>query len=223
MLGLLDARPDHRWRVDGTPRDFTFGDVKMRIAIQDELGRIDLNQADRSLLAGLFRSAGLDAEAAADFADKVLDWRSTGPGMQPSGIRASGFQIADLKYVPRNGPFQSVDELKLVKGITTDLYERVEPALTVYSGRQFIDPQFAPREALAALPGQSRDVAAVIVSHSRQGGRAGTIDPAIPLGGRAFGIRLQIALSDGGRTRDVVVRLTDQPHRPYWLLSWRNR
>jgi general secretion pathway protein K len=108
--------------------------------------------------------------------------------------------------------------------VTPELYRRVEPALTVYSGRQFIDPQFAPAEALAALPGQSREAAAALIASRRsQGVRAGIIDPAIPLGGRAFSIRLQIERPGGALTREVVVRVTDQPSEPYWLLSWRSK
>ena len=80
VLALLDRRPERRWRVDGVPQDFTFAGVTLRIAIQDELGRIDLNQADQSLLAGLFRSAGLDAQAASSLVDKILDWRDANPG-----------------------------------------------------------------------------------------------------------------------------------------------
>src|SRR5262249_22514762 len=122
-----------------------------------------------------------------------------------------------------NGPFQSVDELKLVLGITPAIYRRVEPALTVYSGRPFLDPQFAPPQALAALPGQSREAtAAVIAARSAQGARAGIVGSPT-LGGRAFSIRLEIARPEGPQTREVVVRLTDQPNDPYWVLSWRTK
>jgi general secretion pathway protein K len=44
-----------------------------------------------------------------------------------------------------------VDELRLVLGINDKLFRRIEPALTVYSGRPNLDPQIAPREALIAL------------------------------------------------------------------------
>jgi general secretion pathway protein K len=225
VLGILETRRERRWRVDGAPQDFMFGDMKIRVSIQDELGRIDLNHADRSLLAGLFRSARLDVEAAAGLADKVLDWRgSSGSGRQPGSTKEPEHRAAGLAYTPRNGPFQSVDELKLVEGMTVELYRRVATAVTVYSGRQFIDPQFAPAEALAALPGQSRDAAAALItSRSSQGARTGTIDPSIPLGGRAFSIRLEIAQVGGALKREVVIRLTDDPFRPYWVLSWRGR
>ena len=224
-LGLLDPRPERRWRVDGTPQEFTFGKVKMRITIQDELGRIDLNQADRGLLIGLFQSAGLGVVAASGVVDKVLDWREAGAGKRPSGAQEPDYRAAGLAYAPRNGPFQSVEELRLVLGITPDLLRRVEPALTVYSGRPLLDPQFAPPEALAALPGMSKEAAAAaLATRKTQGVRAGIIPPGVSLRGRAFGIRVQV---DQGRgavvTREVTIRLTDQDSQPYWVLSWRSR
>lgn len=224
VLGLLDPRPERRWRVDGVPHDFTFGNRKMRIAIQDELGRIDLNIADQSLLIGLFQSAGLDFFAASSLVDKVLDWRDTSLGRRTHGAKEPEYRSAGFAYTPRNGPFQSVDELKLVMGITPELYRRVRPALTVYSGRQFLDPQFAPREALSALSSMNSDtVASTIAARASQGARAGIIDPAISLRGRAFTIRTEIEKADGALEREVVIRLTDHALQPHWLLSWRSK
>jgi general secretion pathway protein K len=224
VLGLLDPRRERRWRVDGAPQAYSFGGTKIRIAVQDELGRIDLNHADRSLLAGLFQSVGLGMDAAGGLADKIMDWRGSGSGKRLSGAQEPDYRAAGLGHAPRNGPFQSVDELKLIMGVTPELYRRVEPALTVYSGRQFLDPQFAPAVALAALPEQSREAAAAVIASRRgQGTRAGTIDPTVPLGGRAFSIRLEIERPGGAFEREVVIRLTDEPSQPYWLLSWRSK
>jgi general secretion pathway protein K len=224
VLGLLDSRPERRWRVDGTRQEFTFGGFTMRVAIQDELGRIDLNHADRPIIVGLLRSAGLGVDTAGALADKILDWRSAGPGRSLHGAKEPDYRAASLSYGPRGGPFQSVDELKLVLGMTPELYARIEPALTVYSGRQFIDPQFAPAVAIAALPGQSSSAAAAVVTaRASQGNRAGIIAPGISLGGRAFGIRLGVERQGGALTREVVVRLADHAAQPYWLLSWRSK
>ena len=43
---------------------------------KDELGKIDLNAADETLLTRLFTSVGLDAQAASSLVEKILDWRS---------------------------------------------------------------------------------------------------------------------------------------------------
>ena len=144
ILALLDPRPDKRWRVDGATQSFAFNGIPMSLAIQDELGRIDLNYADGSLLAALFRSAGLEAGPASSLVDKVLDWRDPNPSHRLNGAKQNDYREAGSLYQPRNGPFQSVDELKLVMGVTLELFKRVEPALTVYSGRQFFDPQACP-------------------------------------------------------------------------------
>ncbi len=231
VLGLIDPRYDRRWRVDGVAQEFSFAGAAVRVAIQDELGRIDLNHADAALLTGLFQSAGLDASAASRLVDKILDWRDPSGLKRLNGAAAEDYREAGYPYRPRNGPFQSVDELKLVMDMTPELFRRVEPALTVYSGHQFIDPQFAPPEALLALPAMNADAATAFVStQSGQassswsaGTRAGIIDPIVPLQGRAFTIRADIDRPAGRLSWEAAVRLTDNPSEPYWLLSWRAR
>src|SRR5690242_5049277 len=46
ILGISDARIESRWRVDGQPEGFVFAGYKIRVSVQDELGRFDLNLAD---------------------------------------------------------------------------------------------------------------------------------------------------------------------------------
>ena len=48
-----------------------------------------------------------------DFADAIMDWRGT------NGIVSLDY--ASLGYVPKNAPFETVDELRLVYGATGDL------------------------------------------------------------------------------------------------------
>lgn len=231
VLGLLDPRYDRRWRVDGVAQEFSFGGARARVAIQDELGRIDINHADGALLIRLFQSAGLDAASASRLVDKILDWRDSSGLKRLNGAAAQDYHAAGFKYGPRNGPFQSTDELKLVMDMTPELFRRVEPALTVYSGRQFIDPQFAPPEVLAALPAMNADSATSFIaarSNSANGSaysgtRMGVIDPTVPLRGRAFTIRADIDKPPRTLSREVTVRITDNPSQPYWVLSWKAR
>ena len=153
ILGLSDQRGDRLWRTDGVARNFDFDRNRVRVVVQDELGRIDLNHADTGLLDGLLQSAGVAPQSASAMADKIQDWRDPGALKRVNGGKEQDYRLAGLAYGPRNGPFQSVEELALVMDMTPALFKRIEPALTVYSGRQFIDPQVAPREALMALPG----------------------------------------------------------------------
>src|SRR5258707_13866262 len=73
---LLDPRPDRRWRTDGATQRFEFNGASIKVSVQDELGKIDLNQADAPLLARLLQSAGLDPDSASNLAANVVDWRA---------------------------------------------------------------------------------------------------------------------------------------------------
>ena len=133
VLSLLDSLPDGRWRTDGVARRLELGGIPVSVSIQDELGRIDINHADGTLLVRVFQAAGLDNQAASALVDKVLDWRDSNPLKRLNGADAQDYRVAGSSSLPRKGPFQSIDELKLVMGMTPDLFRRVEPALTVYS------------------------------------------------------------------------------------------
>ncbi len=219
VLGLLDPNPQTRWRTDGVPRIIDFEGTRMRVAVQDELGRIDLNNADGTLLAGLLRSLGVEAQAASALVDKILDWRDPGTLKRLNGAKDPEYRDAGFAYRPRNGPFQSVDELKLVMGMTEELFRRVEPAVTVYSGRPSFDPQLAPPEALRALPTMDAQKVATLV-----GARSGQpLMAEVPLIGRAFTIRIDVERPAGVQHREAVVRLTDHPQQIYWLLTWKDR
>ena len=219
VLSLLDPRPEMQWRSDGVPRDFDFAGTRMRIWVQDELGRIDLNNADGSLLIGLFQSVGLDALAAGALVDKILDWRDSSSLKRLNGAKDPEYRAAGFPYRPRNGPFQHVDELLLVMGMTPELFARVEPALTVYSGRPSVDPRVATPEALRALPTMdAQKVAALVAARSAQP----TVAALSPIG-RAFAIRIDVERAAGRQRREAVVRLTDHPSQIFWLLSWKDR
>jgi len=226
VLGVSDGRPDRRWRTDGVAQNFEFGGIPVKIFVQDELGRIDLNHADAGLLAGLFRSAGLDPEPASGMVDKVLDWREPGNLTHLNGAKANDYRSAGYGNLPRSGPFQSVDELLLVMGMSRGLFKRIEPALTVYSGRQFVDPQVAPREALLALPAMdSARVSAIMAARSdpatSQAPGSSSAASSPPLPGRAFAIRAEFGGSMGVVAHEAVIRLTGDPAQPYWVLNWK--
>lgn len=221
VFRLFDLRPDRQWRMNEAQM-FEFGGAAIRIAIQDELGKIDLNQADPALLAGLLRSSGLDPDAAAGLADKIVDWRTTTEFKHLNGAKQAEYRAANSAYRPRNGPFQSVDELLLVMDMTPALLRRIEPAVTVYSASQFIDPQRASPEALAVLPDAIRNLAAASPSPPSFPVGAND-DPTASLRGRAFTVCVEFEKFTRSYRYDAVVRVTDDPARPYFLLNWRSR
>jgi general secretion pathway protein K len=233
ILSLLESDPGRRWRIDGVPQEFEFAGHRMRVSLQDETGKIDLNTTDRELLVNLLISQDLNPQAANELTDKILDWRDPSDAHRLNGAKAEDYRIAGYPYGPRNGAFQTVDELKLVMGMTHDLFKRVEPAITVYSQRPMINMATAPREALLALPTFDAEKAdAVLAARSGEDhpdtvadattNASPTIQP-LSLFGLAFAIHVELLDSEfSGFAKEAVVRITGDPRQPYWVLSWRD-
>jgi general secretion pathway protein K len=220
ILGLTDERPGQRWRTDGTPRNFAFDDVPVIIAIEDELGKIDLNTTRDDILRGLFYAAGADPDLADALTDRVLDWRMPGQTKHLNGATAEDYQDAGAEIRPRGSAFQSVDELRFVLGMTPALFKAIAPAITVYSQRSTIDPGTAPRLALRAVGQNEQATEATLASRSTGGSASPSLPPALSLGGRTFTIVAQVAFAKQIYIHRAVIRLTGDPARPYWILSW---
>jgi general secretion pathway protein K len=214
ILRLLDPRLSGQPPIDGSPFPVSFAGHQLRLTIQDEAGKIDLNTAQDELLRRLLRSAGADPETAGALKDRILDWREPGINKRLNGAKAPEYRAAGLTYGPRNAPFATVEEVQLVMGMTPELFAAIAPALTVYSQTPWIDPSFAPAEVLRTLP--SMDEAAInALLQSRASAR-----PAVMLG-HAFMITAEADGPDGLRvSRNAVIRLTGRANAPIWIYRW---
>jgi general secretion pathway protein K len=116
-----------------------------------EAARIDLNMAPAAMIAGLFTALGAKPDAAAEFADRVVGWR-TKPKPNAQDEEGALYGAAGLNYLPRRAPFDSVDELWLVLGLPPEIVERALPFVTIFSGMAEINVLDAAPEVIAALP-----------------------------------------------------------------------
>ena len=82
--------------------------------VSDEESRLNLNTADNEALAKL---NGMSAPIAAALAD----WRDGDNAPSPGGAEAEYYLSLQPPYLPRNGPFQTVRELLMVKDVSSDL------------------------------------------------------------------------------------------------------
>ena len=128
-----------------------FGDGMVRTRVQYEIGKLDLNVGSPLLWRKLLVGTGLTAEAADRLTDAVEDFKDADNLKRPNGAEAADYAAAGLKYGPKNAPFASVAELQQVFGMTPDLYRRLAPYVTVYSGRSFVDTRFAAKGLVHSL------------------------------------------------------------------------
>lgn len=98
--------------------EFSLSSGTFRLQIVDGSGRLDLNTAPQEALTNL----GLTTEQV----DSLLDWREIGQAQatRPEGAKDSYYNALPEPYNARLGPLQSVDELLLIKGFTTDALYR---------------------------------------------------------------------------------------------------
>ena len=210
--------------------DFRIGRANVSVDFRSETARVDLNQAPKELLAGLFEALGASPEEADQFADRVIGWR-TPPAAGPQDKETSLYRAAGLNYGPRGGDFAHVDELWLLPGLPPALIERALPFITVFSGRAEVNVLDAAPEVLAALPGMTPErlnaVLGLQLEPSQSGRSASTVlGPTQTFttteGGKVVRVTARIAFDNGRHMASEAVILVDGRREPYRILSWQD-
>jgi general secretion pathway protein K len=201
VLGLRD--PDELTRLipDGRPYQFLVEDMVVEVAITDERGKVDVNSADEATLLQLFQGHGMPEDEAKLLVAAVMDWADVDEIERADGAEAPAYESLGLDAGPGNRPFVMVEELLQVLGMSWDLFQKIEPGLTVFSEAGLPDPAYAPLEALLALPDMTEeDARNFIEERQSQDGTSG-VGATLPNG--------QVAVARGrGLTYSVLAKAT---------------
>jgi general secretion pathway protein K len=163
MLAALAQ--DDPWRLpqDLVPPGMALGEAEFVLELQDTGMWLNINQASEEMLHS-FLAQGLRIDYA--WADRVtqaiLDWRDADDLPRINGAERDEYLEAGLAVLPANRLFTRVDELRHVMGVTPELFEAMQPHLTVLgSGR--ININAAPEPVLLAVPTFTPQVAREIL------------------------------------------------------------
>ena len=178
---LLNPDQNKRWRADGSIYQINATVAKVRIRLLSEAGKIDINQADQTLLQGLMTHAPVDEEQQRRLVSAILDWRDTDDLVHIDGAEKGEYQDAGLSYQPRNKPFQTIEELQLVLGMNATVFKWIEALVTVYSGQQQIDLRQAAKEVLKVIPGLDAGLVDAYIAARLESAKNGLPVPAFPL------------------------------------------
>lgn len=152
LVRLADTEPTTRWLPDGRSYRWSYAGGEVELQIVDETGKVDLNQAGQPLLTALMQTQGVDQEQAGRIASAIVDWRDADPLTQVGGgAEDPDYAAAGRPYGAKDAPFETVAEVEQVLGMTPELYARLEPYLTLYSGRGEPDPTYAQAAVLTAM------------------------------------------------------------------------
>ncbi|HAR27916.1 MAG TPA: general secretion pathway protein GspK, partial [Bradyrhizobium sp.] len=217
---------DEKTRPQHGAFQFGLDDASVGVTFTSEAGRVDLNYASKEMLVGLFVVLGASKDAAGEYADRIVGWR-TRPTPGSENVEVARYNA--LGYSPRQGLFTHVNELALVAGIPEAFVDRVLPFVTVFNGSPDVDPKIAaPEVALAVNKASGKDQDGFgSAAPSPNGTVAGAQAPspqsaASTAQSPCYRIAISIRFRNGHRTTsEAVVALGDKAE-PYRVLSWQN-
>lgn len=231
QLMMLWPDKDRRWRAGARVYRLLTDEHELRVRIFAETGKVDLNMAAESLLLTVMRAVTEDSQRQRRLVDAIIDWRDADDQPRPQGAERDQYAKAGVDVVPANGPFQTLDELQQLLGMDNDLYQKLLPWLTVYSGQAEVDLQQATPDLLQLLQTD--------LSNQRQSNtfldqrlEAGdSQSAAIPGNAETtlsgiYTILAQVRGLDGGKASlQVIVRNGDEGNgalkTPFTVLDWR--
>jgi len=231
LLMLSHPDPLKRWRTDGTPYEAVLPGGRVRVAIFDESGKIDLNAASEQTLRALLDRLAGNEDLAAGLADKILDWRDNDDLTRLHGAEAKDYQAEGKAYVPQNKNFQALEELQMVSGLTPALYKTLEPLLTIYSGQDGINPQKASAGTLRTVLGLDEKTVADYVELRRATPANAPPPLPIPQGaihlnqGGEIAYTLFARAAEGGAGVKAVARrqISRNNGAPFAFVSWKQQ
>ncbi|MFK8013162.1 MAG: general secretion pathway protein GspK [Marinicellaceae bacterium] len=229
---LRNPDVESRWIADGRKYTMDFSESEIEIYIVDETGKIDINLASDELLVGLFASLGMSDDDALTLTERVIDWRDNDDIKGFNGAEDDDYEAEGYPYGAKDALFDTVPELQQVMGIDYEMYRKLEPAITVYSGSRNINIAYAPEQALMALQDVSQEDAQIFIEEREL---VESPTDALPIlsnglsaasrgGGVAFSIVVKASLSNGHKAElDATIRLGGTVQgRPFRIVRWRD-
>jgi general secretion pathway protein K len=211
------------WEADGTVHALQWQGAELRVRVDSESGKIDLNAAPDDTFAALFQALGIAPGKAADLAAALIDWRKRRAAALGIATRRAAARLSDQP----TGPFFALEELKRVPGVTPDLYAAIAPYLTVWSKQPVPDPRTASRPVLLTIPGvDPARVDAWLALRDKQ--QAATPVPSdlasgiVPtnLSRPTVTVHVEARIAGARFRRNAVAVVTGDPRDPVHMLAW---
>ena len=210
--------PRLQWQPNGQPYQWNYAGAEVEVRIVDENGKVDLNQADATVLGNLLLALGVEQVEAARLAAAIIDWRDPDQLTQAAGgAEDRDYASAGRPYGAKDAGFEGIAELQQVLGFSPEVYALVEPNVTVYSGLPRPDPAFAPAPVLYAIGLDGEEVVAARGRFDPAGG------PPSASGSGTYSIDSLARLAGGRQSLlRVVVRAGGNgiPGMAYTALRW---
>ena len=152
--------------------------ARIQYGLIDEERKININKAEPEILERLFRIVlAIDEQAAKELAAAIVDWRDSDGKSADTASNAedSYYMNLEYSYEAKDADFEVLEEVLLVKGMDSSLFQKLKDYLTIY-GDGKVNINTASATVLLAL-GLSDELADKILSYrSGEDRELGTAD-----------------------------------------------
>jgi general secretion pathway protein K len=133
------------------------GEGTILVTVEDEERKINLNRLvlpngnapDEQRLA-VFRKLLTILDVDPTLADAVVDWLDNDDAARVGGAESAYYLSLPYPHRAKNDLFDTVDEVRLVRGMTPERFDKIKPFVTIHSSGT-VNLNTAPKEVLMAL------------------------------------------------------------------------
>ena len=148
---IVEEESASSYSIDSPP------DAHATITIESELGKFNINNIvaakgkpvieEIALLERIIDRLGLDPA----LSTAIVDWVDADELASEGGAESGWYATMSPPYRSANRPVRSIEELRLVKGMTDKVYMALRPYVTALPERRRIDVNAAPPLLLSAI------------------------------------------------------------------------
>ena len=177
---------ESQWRMNVDIAPVSFGQGKFEVKIGNESGKININGANESLLKVMLNAFNIEEQQKSVIIASIMDWRDKNDLRRLNGAEDSYYGSLPEPYECKNGDFDSVEELLMVRGVTPEIfYGGLKDIITVFKapGKRIrfkkgykmipadlnkININAAPKKVLLALPSMTDKLAQEIMDYRKE-------------------------------------------------------
>ncbi|GAX59472.1 type II secretory system protein [Candidatus Scalindua japonica] len=175
-----DKNSDNKWIPGKNPYSVTIGDRDCDVYLTSENRKINingLNDKNREFFVTFLKKMDIDAFDADIIADSILDWMDTDDLTHINGAEDGFYGSLPEPYKAKDAPFDSIEELALLRGVTPEIFKSIRDFTTIYGGKEIrVNINIASKEILSSIPGLSDDIVDELSLYIEENGIIGDIE-----------------------------------------------
>ena len=184
--GLEGEEEQDRWRINVDIPPVPYAQGQFEVKISNENGKININGANAALLRIMLNGFDIEEKQKSIIVDSIMDWRDKDNLHRLNGAEDDYYRSLSEPYECKDGDFDSVEELLMVRGVTPEIfYSGLKKMVTVFKapdkikrlsyGTKTVRPDLnkininaASPDVLLALPSMTDDLVQEIMNFRKE-------------------------------------------------------